>query len=256
MLRAVDKLKDCAVARFAARLGDDALIHGQRLCEWSSRAPTLEEDLALANVALDYLGRARLCYTHAGELLGCGEDDFAYLRDARAFENLLLVELPRGDFAFTMLRQYLLDVFEDAYFARLCDSGDAYLAGMAGKACKEIDYHKRRSREWMRRLGHGTDVSRAKLQAAVEALWGYVDELFAMDDLERHLTVEGVAVDREVLAQAWHTEVRGWLEECGVKVPDGSWQVEGGRNGVHTEHLGHLLSEMQFLQRAYPGLQW
>ncbi len=244
------------VARYAIRLGDDALITGQRLCEWSGQAPTLEEDLALANVGLDFLGRTRMLYGYAGSITGQDEDELAGLRDVSAFENLLLVELPRGDFAFTMARQYLLDAFEDLFFAALQRSTDTNLAAIAEKTVKEVRYHKRRSLEWMRRLGLGTDDSRQRLQAAVDELWGYVDELFAMDQLEDALLTDGVAVDRAQLAAPWRSEVDAVLNDVGIRVPGSDWQVSGGRTGVHTEHLGHLLSELQFMQRAYPGASW
>ena len=189
-------------------------------------------------------------------MTGQHEDELASLRDVGAFENLLLVELPRGDFAFTMARQYLLDVFEEAFFAALQHSTDEQLAGIAAKTLKEVHYHKRRSMEWMRRLGLGTGESRSRLQAAVDELWGYVDELFAMDDLEQQLAAQGVAVDRTALDAAWRGEVQAVLSDAGLTIPGSDWQVSGGRAGVHTEHLGHLLSELQFMQRAYPGSSW
>ena len=244
------------IARYAIRLGDDALILGQRLCEWSSNAPTLEEDLALSNVALDLLGRARLLYGYGAELQGGDEDELAFTRDERQYENLLLVELPRGDFAFTMMRQALLDLFEDRFFRALSNSADQQLAAIAAKTIKEIEYHCRRSREWVRRLGLGTDESRRRLQSATHELWGYVDELFEMDDLERDLIDQGIAVDRAVLREDWQAELEQLALSSGITLPESPWQVTGGRQGVHTEHLGHLLSEMQYMQRAYPGLQW
>jgi len=243
---------------YAVRLGDDALVLGHRLSEWSSNAPFLEEDLALSNVSLDYLGRARMLYTYAGELRGDGtsEDDYAYLRDCREYTNLLIHELPRGDFAFTMARQFMLDVFNLAFLARLQDSADGTLAAIAGKAVKESTYHLRRSRDWMLRLGGGTEESLRRLQDAVTELWGFTPELFEMDELESDLLAQGIAVDRAALRDAWEREVRATLEAAGVSIPEPGWQVDGGRRGLHTEHLGHLLSELQFVQRAYPGLQW
>ncbi len=243
-------------AQFSLRLADDALILGQRLCEWSGKAPTLEEDLALSNVALDFLGRARMCYGHAAELTGSNEDQLAFLRDARDFTNLLITELPRGDFAFTMARQYLLDVFEGGYFAALTHSQDQQLSAIAGKVVKEVRYHARRSAHWIEVLGGGTAESHERLQAAIDELWGYVDELFAMDTLETFLAASGIAVDRKSLEMPWRSNVERHLAASQIKVPDSSWQVSGGRTGVHTEHLGHLLSELQFMQRAYPGLEW
>ena len=244
------------IPKYALRLGDDALITAQRLCEWSSRAPTLEEDLALANVGLDYLGRARMLYSYAGELLGKTEDQLAYLRDAREFENAMIVELPRGDFAFTMVRQYLLDEFESRFFTALTNSTDARLAAIAQKTVKEVRYHLRRSMEWMKRLGLGTTESNDRSQQALDELWGYVDELFEMDALEESLMQSGVAVDKARLRADWNAAVKESLLAVGLSVPSHDWQVRGGRSGIHTEHLGHLLTELQYLQRAYPGLAW
>ena len=244
------------ISRYSLRLADDALITAQRLCEWSSRAPTLEEDLALANVGLDYLGRARMCYSYAGELSGKTEDQLAYLRDAREFENAMIVELPCGDFAFTMVRQYLLDEFESRFFTALANSTDARLAAIAQKTVKEVTYHLRRSWEWMKRLGLGTAESNDRSQQALDELWGYVDELFEMDPLEKALMTSGVAVDKATLRADWDAVVKATLLTVGLSVPSHDWQVRGGRSGVHTEHLGHLLTELQFLQRAYPGLAW
>ena len=244
------------VARYARRLGDDALVLGQRLCEWCSNAPALEEDLAISNTALDYLGRARLFYGYAGELLGSTEDELAFMRAEREFENVLLVELPRGDFAFSMLRQYVLDQFEHAFFDQLAGSSDETLAAIAGKARKEVTYHLRRSGEWLKRLGLGTEESNQRAQTALDELWGYVDELFEMDDLERALAEEGVAVQRAELQNVWRAEVMAAVQAAGLKVPETPWRVRGGREGVHKEHLGHMLAEMQYLQRAYPDLSW
>ena len=244
------------IARYSVRLGDDAMVIAQRLCEWSSRAPTLEEDLALANVGLDYLGRARMCYGYAGELTGASEDDFAYLRDVREFENALLFELPKGDFAFTMIRQYLTDEFEALFFQALEYSADETLRGMAAKTNKEVAYHLRRSREWLNRLGLGTDESHRRAQTALDELWGYVTELFDMDQLETNLVGANIAVDRAVLLEAWQDTVKERIAQASLAVPNYEWQVRGGREGAHTEHLRHLLTEMQSLQRAYPGQQW
>lgn len=245
-----------STAEFAVRLGDDALITGQRLCEWVSNAPMLEEDLALSNVALDYLGRARMLYGYAGQLTNQTEDDFAYGRDARDFRNLLMFELPRGDFAFGMARQYFLDVFEHFYFGALIRSQDSELAAVAAKTEKEIRYHQRRSREWMLRLALGTDESRRRLESAVDELWGYVAEFFLMDELETELVQQGIGVDRAELKPQWISRVETLFAEIDMPLPTYEWRITGGRTGMHTEHLGHLLSEMQFLQRTYPGLNW
>ncbi|MCB1740419.1 MAG: phenylacetate-CoA oxygenase subunit PaaC [Gammaproteobacteria bacterium] len=243
---------------YAIALGDDALVLGQRLTEWCSRAPYLEEDLALANVALDFIGRARLFYTHAGQLeaRGRSEDDIAFLRDAREYTNLLIHELPRGDFAFTMVRQYLIDAFNVPFLEALCDSDDPQLAAIAEKTLKESRYHLRRSREWVVRLGDGTDESQQRTQGALRSLWGYTPELFQMTPLELTLLEQGIAVDRAALRDVWQDHVDSCLREASLQRPTEQWQVSGGRDGIHTEHLAPMLAQMQYLQRAYPGLQW
>lgn len=252
-----EQTKD-AILQYAVRLGDDALVLGHRLSEWCSYAPFLEEDLALTNVALDYIGRARMFYAYAAELSddGRSEDSFAYLRDCREFRNLLLHELPRGDFAFTMARQYLVDEYALAYMRALQGSTDSRLAGIADKAVKESTYHLRRSRDWMLRLGDGTEESHDRLQTAVNDLWGYTHELFEPDDLEASLIEQGIAVDSAALKPDWERAVAATLDEATLVAPDGDWSVRGGRQGIHTEYLGHLLSDLQFMQRAYPGLEW
>ena len=240
----------------ARRLGDDALIYGQRLAEWCSRGPTLEEDLALTSVALDYIGRARMYYDYAGSFSGMSEDDYAYTRDLREFSNLLLYELPNGDFAFTMVRQYLIDEFESLYLGALAAARDEQLAAIAAKARKETDYHLRRSREWMRRLGRGTDESARRGNVALSQLWGYLPEFFAMDPAEAELVTVLGAPDRTALEGPWRSSVATVLADAGLTHPEDDWVVSGGRAGVHTEHLGTLLAELQFMQRAYPGLEW
>ncbi len=243
---------------YATRLGDDAVVLGQRLSEWCSNAPFLEEDLALANTALDFIGRARMYYGYAAELAGDGrdEDDFAYLRDQREFRNLLLCELPRGDFAYSMARQFLIDVFNRLFLERLLASKDERLAAIAAKAIKESRYHLRRSRDWMLRLGDGTEESHRRLQSAVDDLWGFTHELFELDELEQRLVEAGIAVDTPALRDAWRAEVAEVLAEATLQQPADDWAVKGGREGYHTEYLGHLLTEMQSLHRAYPGCEW
>lgn len=243
---------------YSVRLGDDALIIGHRLSEWCRNAPFLEEDLAVGNVALDFIGRARMFYTYAASLKGDGatEDDFAYLRDCRDFRNFLILELPRGDYAFSMMRQYLVDVFNVEFLSQLCQSKDKQLAAIAAKAIKESVYHLRRSKDWVLRLGDGTEESHLRMQKALDDLWGFTPELFEMDELEQTLANEGVAVDRSQLKASWQANVSELLAEATLSMPEDDWSVRGGREGLHTEHLGHLLSELQFMQRAYPGLEW
>ena len=243
---------------YLTRLGDDALIAGQRLSEWCGHAPTLEEELALANVALDLLGRARLCYGAAAARPAApfDPDGFAFRRDCREFTNHLIHELPCGDFAFTMARQFLVDALPVPFLARLGRSTEVALAASGATCVKESRYPLRRSRDWMLRLGDGTDESHRRLQAAVDELWGYTTELFSQDELEGRLVEAGIAVDLGVIRDCWTREVDQTFAAAGISAPAADWQVGGGRKGLHSEHLGHLLAEMQFLQRAYPGLEW
>jgi ring-1,2-phenylacetyl-CoA epoxidase subunit PaaC len=246
------------VKQYAVRLGDDAVVLGHRLSQWCSNGPFLEEDLALTNVALDFIGRARMFFSYAAELANDGstEDSYAYTRDNREFTNLLMHELKNGDFAFTMVRQYFIDAYSLAYMEALQDSSDETLAAIADKAVKESRYHLRRSYDWMLRLGDGTEESHDRMQRAVDELWGYTPELFEMDELEQELADAGIAVDAAALKEGWQRTVLATLAEATLAEPTGDWSVRGGRQGTHTEALGHMLSDMQFVQRAYPGLQW
>ncbi len=243
---------------YVLRLGDDALILGQRLSEWCGHSPFLEEDIAMANTALDHIGRARLLLSHAAALEGRGrdEDALAYLRDEREFRNALLCELPNGDYGCTLVRQYLLDAFHVRLFDALRGSTDAGLAAIAAKAVKESSYHVRRSRDWVVRLGDGTDESHARVQAALDELWGYTDELFASDATIAAVVEVGIAPAPASLAADWRDDVDATLAEAGLVLPGDGWRGAGGRDGRHTEHLGPLLAELQFVQRAYPGQRW
>ena len=243
---------------FSTALGDDSLIIGQRLAEWCGNAPVLEEELAMANVALDFLGRAQFFYEYVSEL-ETGKrtpDDIAFIRDSREYRNLLIMELPNGDFGFTMARQLMIDAFNVLYLRQLADSSDRRLAAIAAKAVKESRYHLRRSRGWVVRLGDGTNDSRARMQSAFDELWGFAPELFTMTADERVLLNAGVSVDRNALHDEWNEAMADAMSEATLERPSEDWWVLGGREGVHTEHLGHLLSELQFMQRAYPGLLW
>jgi len=243
---------------YATRLGDDAVVIGHRISEWCRNAPFLEEDLALQNVALDFIGRARMFYSYAAELSADGrtEDDFAYMRDQREYQNLLLMELPRGDFAYSMLRQLLVDVFNNLYLEQLQHSKDTTLAAIADKAIKETRYHLRRSHEWALRLGQGTEESHRRAQFALDDLWGFTHELFDVDELEQQMVDSGIGVDNRTLHQSWSDQVKSILQQATLQVPENSWQVKGGRDGYHTEYLGQMLNEMQSVHRAYPGCQW
>lgn len=238
--------------------GDDALVFGQRLSEWAYQAPFLEEDLAISNVALDFIGRAQMFYEYAVKLEGGKRtaDDIAFLRDSREFSNLLILELPVGDFAFTMARQYLVDLFNVSYLELMTRSTDSNLAAIAEKSIKESRYHLRRSRDWIIRLGDGTDGSRLRIQTAFDQIWGYTSELFEMTEAETVLLDNGVVADRTALRASWEQSLKDTLREATLRLSDDDWQLTGGRKGEHTECHGHLLAEMQFLQRAYPGLEW
>jgi len=246
------------LTNYCIALGDDSLILGHRISEWCSKAPFLEEDLALTNVALDFIGRARMFYSYAAELEdeGRSEDDIAYLRDCREFRNFLFNELPIGDFAFTMARQLMVDTFDMGFFTQLQKSNDEVLASIAAKAIKESRYHLRRSQDWVKRLGDGTDESHKRVQHAFDQLWGYAAELFDISTDEMELVRSGIAVDRSLLKTAWKKSISETLAAATLKLPADDWAIGGGRDGQHSEHLGFLLAEMQILQRSYPGQQW
>lgn len=243
---------------YTVRLGDDAIVLGHRISEWVSNGPFLEEDIALGNVALDFIGRARMYYSYAADLAGNGktEDDFAYLRDERQFQNHLINELPRGDFAYTIVRQLFIDVYHTHYLAALVNSQDETLAAIAAKGIKETRYHLRRSRDWALRLGDGTEESRQRMQYAIDDIWGYTHEIFEHDALEQRLIEVGVAVDASLFKAQWLVDVTAVLEAATLTVPVAEWAVRGGREGYHTENLGHLLTEMQFVHRSYPNCKW
>jgi ring-1,2-phenylacetyl-CoA epoxidase subunit PaaC len=249
---------NAALFDYLLRLGDNALILGHRLSEWCGHGPVLEEDIALTNVALDLIGQARLYLAYAGEVEGRGrdEDALAYLRDGLDFRNLLLVEQPNGDFGDTIARQFVFDAWHHELLTALADSRDERLAAIAAKALKEATYHRRHSSEWLIRLGDGTTESHERIATSLTRLWGYVPELFESDAIDEALVAAGIAPDPESLRAGFDAHVQAVLKEATLEVPDVSWQVSGGRRGVHTEHHGYILAEMQFLQRAYPGATW
>jgi ring-1,2-phenylacetyl-CoA epoxidase subunit PaaC len=247
---------------YLLRLGDSPLVLAQRLGEWVGKGPVLEEDMALTNVGLDLLGQARLWLAYAGEVEGRGrtEDDLAFLRDGGAFRNVLLVEQPNGTFAETITRQFFFDAWHLLALRGLARSRDARIAEVAAKGAKEVAYHVERSGDWMIRLGDGTDESHGRMQAAVDRLWPYVGELFMADATELALAEDGIAIDVRMLASPWRAHVEAVLAEATLAMPESTWMQgannRGGKQGRHSEHLGHLLAEMQFLQRAYPGAHW
>jgi ring-1,2-phenylacetyl-CoA epoxidase subunit PaaC len=242
----------------ALRRGDDALILGHRLSEWCGHAPMMEEDMALANMGLDLIGQARELYGYAAKVEGAGndEDSYAYLRDVRQYRNLLLVEQPNGDFARTIVRQFLYSAFADLYWRAMMASKDETLAAIAAKSEKESAYHLRHSSEWVIRLGDGTEESHRRGQTAIDDLWAFTGELFHTDDSEDGLIAEGLVVDPESLRGAWNDTIRNVLQTATLTCPTKEWMQKGGRSGNHSEHLGHLLSELQSLQRNFPGATW
>jgi ring-1,2-phenylacetyl-CoA epoxidase subunit PaaC len=244
--------------RYLLRHADDNLVLSQRLSEYISRAPELEEDLAIANIALDHLGVAMhlLEYAATKDIGGKTADDLAFLRSEREFGNALLVEQPNGDFAHIITRQFFFDAYQTGLWDALSQSEDETLAGIAAKATKEAAYHLRHSSSWMIRLGDGTEESRDRTQTAIDALWRYVGELFESDDLDHAMVAAGVGVDPATLETAWQARVDAILNEATLNRCEDNYQRSGGRRGFHTEDLGHLLSEMQWMQRSYPGLQW
>lgn len=243
---------------YSLRLADNALILGHRLSEWTGHAPMLEEDMALANMALDLIGQARMLYTYAGECEGKDrdEDQLAYLRDAQDYKNILLVEQPNGDFAMTICRQFLYAAFILPFWQEMKNSKDATLASIAAKAEKEAAYHVRHASEWMIRLGDGTEESHKRVAQALDILWPYHGELFEVDDIEQALIDKGIAVDPKPIKAIWDQTINKVLAEATLTRPDDGWMQSGGRVGEHSEHLGHILSEMQFIQRTYPGATW
>ena len=239
-------------------LGDDPLILGQRLGEWCGHAPTVELDLGLANLGLDLIGQAQLFLNYAGEIEGQGRDGdrLAFHRDVFGFRNCLMVEQPNGDFGQTMARQLLFSTWQHLLFERMAALRDVRLSEIAAKAIKEVSYHKRLASDWVVRLGDGTAESHERMADGLAWHWRFVDELFALDEDERGLVDAGLAVDRSALRADWEAEIDKVLGEAGLERPRAIRGIVGGRVGRHSEHLGHLLSELQFLQRAYPGASW
>lgn len=266
---------------YTLRLADDALIMGHRLGEWCGHGPILEQDIALTNTSLDHLGRARSLYQYAAEQFNqmpgeekmkqfssvalqqsisagksLDEDDLAFLRDGWDFRNHLLAEQPNNDWAYTIARSFFYDAFNYFFFSALEHSKDETLASIAEKSLKEVTYHLRWSSEWVVRLGDGTDESHGKMQYAVDELWMYTGELFMMNETDKTMLQQGIGVDLEKIKTNWMARIRSVFEEATIKIPAGKWMQQGGKDGRHSEHLGYILAELQFMQRAYPGMEW
>jgi len=249
---------------YTLRIADDSLILGQRLSELCGHGPILEEDIALTNIALDAIGQATSLFEYAATLKTDLDllpklktaDDLAFLRFDREYVNLLLLEQPNGDFAQTIVRSFFFDAFRVEFFEALKSSKDGQLAAIAEKSLKETKYHYKHSAEWVIRMGDGTEESNTRINKAIAALWKYTDELFFMDDVDNALISEGIAVDLNSLKEAWMNRIQTVFDEATLIVPEPKAVHFKGRNGMHTEHLGFILAEMQYMQRAYPGMQW
>ena len=250
--------RDEALFEYLCRLGDNTLVLGHRVSEWCGHSPVLEEDIALANTALDLIGQTQLWLGLAGEVEGKGRtaDNLAYLRDAWDFRNVLLVERPNGDFGQTMMRQFLFDAWQVINLGRLMTSSDKRVAEIAEKASKEAAYHIERSGSTVIGLGDGTEESHQRMQAALEYHWDYVGEMFVGDEVDTEMVKAGIAPDPASLRVEWDELVGRYLKEATLTVPEAGYVHKGGKTGKHTEHLGYVLSEMQWLQRAYPGAEW
>lgn len=248
-----------ALLQFLLRMGDNTLILGHRVSEWCGHAPVLEEDIALANTALDLIGQTQLWLGYAAEIQGNGKsaDNIAFLRDVWDFRNVLLVEMPNGDFGQTLMRQFLFDAWHSIMLSRLLKSSDKTVAEIAEKASKEVAYHLERSTDTVVGLGDGTEESHKRMQAALNYLWPYVGEMFESDDVDEAMVAASISVDPASLRDEYDAFVGKILSDATLTIPDSSFAHKGGRNGYrHTEHLGHLLTSMQWLPRAYPGCQW
>lgn len=247
-----------ALVPYLLRLGDDRLVLGHRLSEWCGHGPILEEDIAITNIALDLIGEAALLLKLAGEEEGQGrdEDALAYFRDAVDYRNALMVELPKGDFGFTIVRQFLFSAYSVLQMEALQRSKLEALGGIAAKALKESRYHLRHSAQWVITLGDGTEESHDRAQRAVDELWRYTGEFFAADEVDREMAAIGMGVDPSTLAEPWQAQVGEVFLRGGLTVPKHEYMQQGGRIGRHTEHLGHMLAEMQIVARSHPGAKW
>ena len=250
--------RDAALFEFLLRMGDSTLVLGHRVSEWCGHSPVLEEDIALANMALDLIGQTQMWLGLAGAVEGKERtaDDLAYLRDVWDFRNLLLVERPNGDFGQTIMRQYLFDAWHAPMLEALAGSADPRVAEIAAKAVKEVAYHLERSTDLVVRLGDGTAESRRRMQAALDDLWPYTGEMFESDAVDAAMAEAGIAPDPASLRDGWMAEVSDTMKRATLRLPESGFAHQGGRSGRHSEHLGYILAEMQWLQRAYPGASW
>ncbi len=251
-------MQDQALFEYVLRLADDSLILGQRLGEWCGHGPILEEDIALTNISLDLIGQAISLYDLASELEGAGKnhDQLAYLRFENEYKNVLLVEQPNGDFAMTILRQFFFDAFRLPLYEALMQSPVAQLAAIAAKSVKETRYHLKHTSEWVIRMGDGTDESHERAQAAIDHLWRYTSELFFEDNIDEQLQERQLVPSLKGIQANWMETVKAVLSEATLTIPTNNWKFEGGRQGRHSEHMGYILADLQYMQRAYPNMEW
>lgn len=247
-----------ALFDYCIRLGDSSLIIGHRLSEWCGHGPILEEDIAIINVSLDLVGQARSVLDYAGKVEGKGrnEDDLAYLRDVNFYKNFLICEQPNGDYGRTIVRQFLFDSYHYLFLNELVNSKDEFLSAYAEKSLKEVTYHMQHSTNWLLRLGDGTKESHRRVQEPLDDLWRFTGEFFAVNEVDEILTRKGIAVDLSKIKPKWEQYVKAIIEEATLTLPTNNWEQLGGKEGRHTEHLGFILAEMQFLPRAYPDATW
>jgi ring-1,2-phenylacetyl-CoA epoxidase subunit PaaC len=251
-------MKNENLYKYILGIADNSLILGQRLGELCGHGPSLETDIALTNISLDLFGQVRSYYQYAAKIEGDGrsEDEIAMLRKERDYVNVLLVEQPNSDFAYTMARQFLFDVYHFLFLQELQKSKDLQLSAIATKSIKEVSYHQRFSSDWIKRLGDGTEESHQKMQTAINDLWRYTDELFHQTEADKVMVSEGIGVDVTKLKVAYYQKVNDILEESTLKIPESKYFQKGGKQGIHSEHMGYLLAELQYMQRAYPNMEW
>ncbi|WP_283637299.1 1,2-phenylacetyl-CoA epoxidase subunit PaaC [Aquaticitalea lipolytica] len=244
--------------KYILGIADNSLILGQRMGALTGHGPSLETDIACTNISLDLFGQVRSYYQYAAKTAGDGrtEDDIAMLRKEREYVNVLLVEQPNTDFAYTMARQFLFDVYHLLFLNELQKSKDLTLSAIASKSIKEVSYHQRFSSDWIKRLGDGTNLSHQKMQDAIDALWTYTDELFHQTQADKVMVKEGVGVDVTKLKETYYKQVNEVLEEATLSIPESKYFQKGGKEGIHTEHMGYLLSDLQYMQRTYPNMEW
>lgn len=250
--------KDEGLVGLIYGLADSSLILAQRLSELTGHGPSLELDMGLSNIALDLFGQVRSYYQYAAKELGDGktEDDLAFLRTEREFRSVLLAEQPNTDFAYTIARQFLYDHFHYLMLEKLQNSADGTLASIARKSIKEVAYHREYTSDWIKRLGDGTEESHKRIQKVINDFWGYTNELFLKTQADKNMIEQGIGVDFEEFKEEYYKNVKEVLEEATLEIPESKYFQKGGKEGVHTEHFGHLLTEMQYMQRTYPGMEW